>query len=312
MKPNKLLTYTPLVLIAFILTALVVLSISVSNIEVWVAELTKWCESIMLACLPYVTILKTLAMWSGVGVVAGGLIFALIKATLGVIRSRLALKGLNLIDKDLGVVLVKDPSRQFAFTYGLFRPRIFISTGIISALSREELQSVILHEAHHKRSYDPLRFLFFTLLKDTLFYLPIGKWFMTEALIQRELDADISVIKKTGQPLELASALIKVTGQFYKRSNTYAHASLKGKGSVKERIKILIGESSLQHTKLPIKTALKSTLIAIALIVFTALPIMAGTVTSIEGCTKEYCPTHHHSSGAECVDHCENKHHNHR
>ncbi|MCK5236024.1 MAG: hypothetical protein KAR06_03480, partial [Deltaproteobacteria bacterium] len=65
MKPNKLLIYTPLVLIAFILTALVVLSISVSNIEVWVAELTKWCESIMLACLPYVTILKTLAMWSG-------------------------------------------------------------------------------------------------------------------------------------------------------------------------------------------------------------------------------------------------------
>src|SRR5258708_4915858 len=44
-----------------------------------------------------------------------------------------------------------------AFCTGLLRPTVFISTGAVSALTPDQLEGVLVHEADHERGYEPLR-----------------------------------------------------------------------------------------------------------------------------------------------------------
>jgi hypothetical protein len=99
-----------------------------------------------------------------------------------------------------------EASAPEAFCYGLLRPRICITSGLIEALSAAELEAVLRHERRHLRRHDPLRVVLWTVISNICWWLEAD---MQQASVHRELAADRAVIAEQGrQPL--ASALYKL------------------------------------------------------------------------------------------------------
>lgn len=105
------------------------------------------------------------------------------------------------------VVLATDT--PLAFCFGLFRPRVCLSTGLANSLTDDELAAVLWHEEHHRRCFDPLRRLLADVLSAALFFLPIvadlRDWFLTSS----ELAADRYAMDRAGRRA-LARALHKL------------------------------------------------------------------------------------------------------
>lgn len=115
------------------------------------------------------------------------------------------LQQLNL-DRHVVVLATRAP---LAFSFGLLRPRICVSTGLGAMLSGKELKAVLLHEDHHRRRYDPLRGLLADVLAGTLFFLPIAAELREVFLTSTELEADRHAVRLVGRP-SLAGALHKM------------------------------------------------------------------------------------------------------
>ena len=90
--------------------------------------------------------------------------------------------------------------------YGLFRPRIYVTAGLLAALSEDEIEAVLRHERHHLLQRDPLRALLWTALDTTCWWAAPGG---EHAHLQRELAADRAAIA-AGQRLPLVRALLKL------------------------------------------------------------------------------------------------------
>lgn len=100
-----------------------------------------------------------------------------------------------------------------AFTAGLLRPRIYVSTGATSALNAEQLQAVFAHERHHARRRDPLRLLALRSLGDAFFFLPgVGRLAERYAALA-EISADAAAVRMSGgRRGPLAAALLAFEG----------------------------------------------------------------------------------------------------
>jgi Zn-dependent protease with chaperone function len=106
-----------------------------------------------------------------------------------------------------------------AWCYGLIRPRVCVTTGLLGMLSSDELEAVLRHECYHLRRYDPLRTLLWTMCA-------AAGWGVEEqhqAHLKRELAADQEVIA-AGQRQALASALLKLL--IHERSSNLDAAQL--------------------------------------------------------------------------------------
>lgn len=105
-----------------------------------------------------------------------------------------------------GRVQVVEYATPEAFCYGLFRPRICLTTPLLDLLSSAELEAVLRHERHHLRRYDPLRTLIWTVVSNMFWWLDDHAH---QAYLLRELAADRAVIDEQGRT-PLASALFKL------------------------------------------------------------------------------------------------------
>ena len=101
---------------------------------------------------------------------------------------------------------VVDSPLPEAFCYGIVRPRICVTTGVLTLLSAAEIEAVLRHERHHLRRFDPLRALLWTMLDGAYWWMEQGG---EQARLRRELAADRAVIVAGGR-LPLASALLKL------------------------------------------------------------------------------------------------------
>ena len=90
----------------------------------------------------------------------------------------------------LGDASVIDDPRPLAFCAGLLRPKIYISTGALSALDARALEAVLEHERHHARRRDPLRLAAGRVLTRSLFFVPGLKALSTQRTALAELGAD--------------------------------------------------------------------------------------------------------------------------
>lgn len=106
-------------------------------------------------------------------------------------------------------IVVLRTDMPLAFCFGLLRPRICLSTGLMEALADLELQAVLLHEDHHRRHYDPLRTLLVDVISLTLFFLPITRELRNMFILSAELEADRYAARRLGRP-SLAGALYKL------------------------------------------------------------------------------------------------------
>jgi Zn-dependent protease with chaperone function len=97
-----------------------------------------------------------------------------------------------------------------AFSLGGWRPKVWVSTGLVQLLRDDELLAVLHHEAHHCRQQDPLRLLISRIISDSFFFIPILRSLADQHHLTQEMAADAAAIERMGDLLPLASALHKL------------------------------------------------------------------------------------------------------
>ncbi len=149
---------------------------------------------------------------------------------------------LTRIMTDLGLsqqVVVLATNVPLAFCFGLLRPRICISTGLVETLNNTELKAVLLHEDHHRRLRDPLRHLLAEVLAAMFFFLPVAAELRDGFLTSIELNADRHAARLAGRP-SLAGALHKILT--HPRAMRLSVPGIAGLSATEVRIAELLGD----------------------------------------------------------------------
>lgn len=115
------------------------------------------------------------------------------------------------IHLDSQLVLLDNNNLSYAFTSGLWKPKIYLSTGICSYLTTKELLAVILHEIDHKRNRAPLKLFVIQIIQALNFFLPINPYLLNLYSSASEKAADDTAVNTSGESLALASALVKLS-----------------------------------------------------------------------------------------------------
>jgi Zn-dependent protease with chaperone function len=102
-------------------------------------------------------------------------------------------------------------NHTIVFTHGLFRPRVWLSSGLLRELDDDELEAVLRHEAYHLRARDPLKILVVRFLKRTLFFVPLARDLFDAYWVEKEIAADRQTIDAMGDTAPLVRALRKLT-----------------------------------------------------------------------------------------------------
>jgi len=93
---------------------------------------------------------------------------------------------------------------------GVVRPRLFVSGQFLDALSEDERQAVLAHEAGHMRSLDNLKRTVMKLAPDWLCVSSVGREIETAWAVAAEEEADDDAVgTDRARSLDLAGALLK-------------------------------------------------------------------------------------------------------
>lgn len=106
------------------------------------------------------------------------------------------------------VLVVDDPVPR-AYCAGWWRPAIYVSSGALECLDRDELEAVVAHEAHHADRRDPLRLMVVKVLGEALFFVPVLRHLRRRYAALAEIAADEAAVAASGDPQPLASALLR-------------------------------------------------------------------------------------------------------
>lgn len=93
------------------------------------------------------------------------------------------------------VVVVRN-NKLTAYTIGLFKPKIIVSSALIAKSSHEQLEAVVLHELHHLRSRHLLWLLLSKLISSLFFFIPLVEYLAQQLKTEFELAADAFVVEK--------------------------------------------------------------------------------------------------------------------
>ena len=164
-------------------------------------------------------------------------------------------------------------SRQaFTFVWGFWQTKLIVSSGLLESLTDEELRGVVEHEAAHHTRRDN----FFKSILSGLSYFslafPLTRQIIKWQAEQIELVCDEIAASKTKEPLEIASALVKLSR---KTDSAFAEMSpataffTKGEKTIEKRVKRLIyledaprSTSSIRHLEKPPKLEFGGTVFA--------------------------------------------------
>lgn len=103
-------------------------------------------------------------------------------------------------------------NRAGAFCFGLRRPNVVVTTGLLERLDPDEQEAVLIHELAHAQSREPLKCLLSRVAAQTFFWLPALGALLERYLLVKELAADRESIAGTSRPA-LAGALSQVLAQ---------------------------------------------------------------------------------------------------
>ena len=138
------------------------------------------------------------------------------------------------------LVLFENSKLHYAFTSGVLKPKIYLSTGLCSHLTTKELLAVAAHEAYHTKDKAPLKLFIARIFHALNFFLPINSYLLNGYIAASEMAADDAAVHIIGEPLELASALVKLSR--HDNMNTLSLAALfsKGTAAVEDRLRRLL------------------------------------------------------------------------
>lgn len=266
-----------------------------------------FCHSLLERCAGYMGLAGLASLALGVTVVAGGIVYGVSRNVYRFFKASAVIKAMPKTDTGSSVVLVRDGAVLSAFTWGLFAPRIYLSTGLVSALTREELRAVCLHEAAHRRGLDPLRFLLLNTLSDIFVYIPLARQFAAGMRAMGEFAADDYAVSRTGEAVSLASALLKVSA--FGMTGVPMPVSFAGYGPPSERITRLFNDACGAATPPVRRSSLRAIAVSIAMASFLTFAFFGplSVRTSHAGvCATKHCTLHARAErlGQACKAHC--------
>lgn len=121
--------------------------------------------------------------------------------------------------------LIDSSHRRDAFVLGPFRPEIFVSRPLLDALDDEELDAVLLHEEHHRRTGAPLRTMALQAWMQLVGSVPVLGRCIDRRLAQLEIDADRYAMAAGATAATIASALVKCDRADGRADSHYASAA---------------------------------------------------------------------------------------
>ncbi len=229
--------------------------------------------------------------WSVASIVIG---FAVVTAVWQLVATRLMMR--HLLDNRLpipaslaqalaraellDVDFVAD-DRAFAFCYGVLRPRVCISSGLVDLLAPAELEAVLLHEHHHLVSRDPLKVLISRALGVGLFFLPAASDLRDRYLVGKEIAADASAAETVCSELPLASALLKLLSRGQELPSTVA--AIGAFNVTEERIQRILRGGSGGRAYVEGRRLLASAAVVAAIFAASYLPLALSSTTPIPG-----------------------------
>lgn len=155
------------------------------------------------------------------------------------------------------VIEVVTHPQPLAFTMGLLRPRIILSTGLLELLEPRELEAVVHHEMHHLSHRDPLKTFLTHLFSAAMWYIPILKWCHQQYKITRELLADHHAIEVMGTSAALGSALLKLVKKERQQRMEFAYVSF-ADTSINYRIRQILDPKAEPPLRMPLQPAVVS------------------------------------------------------
>lgn len=213
--------------------------------------------------------LYLLLITSSISVLTQFLLYKLIKAIFitykQVIDTREFTRNLKISSVKKTLVMVDTFSTK-AFTSGLIHPRIHLPSQLSKLLSKEEVKAIIFHETQHCKSYDPLKGVVISFLRESIPGFPFKKWIFGYHNVLTELAADSYAENRLKGRHQIVSALLKQ----YEENTILAFSAVGFSSSQSERIHILVGKK-----KIEIKTPLMLTLV-IGATLFTGVAFMEG------------------------------------
>lgn len=126
----------------------------------------------------------------------------------GIISNKLE-KVAKLLNLEKKIVEINN-SNLVIFCYGIFKPKICISSKFTKKLTKEELATVLLHEQYHLINFEPVKLFIIKTISKTLFFIPGLKALVKQYFTLSELMADEWAINKSRSKTTLASAIYKV------------------------------------------------------------------------------------------------------
>lgn len=119
---------------------------------------------------------------------------------------------LKLIEKHglLGKVKIIQNKKPLAFCLGFFKPKIYLSTGLIRLMNRDEVEVIILHEKYHLLKRDNISLVVITFVKQFFLPFPIFFDFLDNLIKSREIAADRYGMILLGKKQPIAAAFKKL------------------------------------------------------------------------------------------------------
>ena len=108
----------------------------------------------------------------------------------------------------IGLVVSRYP---FSFVWGYFRSKLIVSTGLINALTSEELAALLEHEAAHHTRRDNLSKWMLTICRYLSPAFPLTGLLYRWWSEQVEMVCDEIAARHTNHPIEVAGALVRLT-----------------------------------------------------------------------------------------------------
>ncbi len=175
------------------------------------------------------------------------------------------------LNLDGKVSLLKD-NNKFSFCYGLFKPKICLSTGLLKDLTKIELKAVILHESYHLKNHDPLKILLGKTSAIMFFFIPLLRDIQKYYAFLKEIAADEEVIRN-GNKHSLISVLSKL---MVSPSPKFAGvAALVNINDLEKRILYLSGKQIKNTSKPSIANIFISVLVVVFSLMIINTPVYA-------------------------------------
>jgi beta-lactamase regulating signal transducer with metallopeptidase domain len=204
---------------------------------------------------------------------------------------------LNLANK----IIETEDKIPYIFCYGVFRPKICISSVLTRKLNRNELKTVLKHEAYHLMVYEPIKLFIVKVFSKIFFFIPGLKNLKDQYIAISELQADVWATDGFCNKAPLASAMSKIL-KWQEREQIKFGLALSYFSATEERVNQLVYDKTPKY-KIFIPKLLASVFLLIGALIFSANLISSDKLLKAQGGGNNYCPSAGGGDTAQCYLH---------